>query len=73
MPFTCASNQYKCEGTMNVCVNLTQLCDNIPNCPEGSDEGAFCTRDDCNIQNGGCSHICHRSPMGAVCFCPIGI
>ena len=57
---------------MNMCLNATQLCDNIAQCPEGDDEGPFCSRDDCSIQNGGCSHRCHRSPMGAICFCPSG-
>jgi low density lipoprotein-related protein 2 len=57
---------------MDVCINKTQLCDNIPQCPDGGDEGAFCSRDDCSVQNGGCSHYCQRSPMGAICFCPDG-
>ena len=72
MPFKCASNQIKCESTLNVCINATQLCGNIAQCPDGDDEGAFFSRDDCSIQNGGCSHRCHRSPMGAICFCPLG-
>ncbi len=57
---------------MEICINSTQLCDNVPNCPGGTDEGAFCSRDDCSIQNGGCSHVCRRSPIGAICFCPFG-
>jgi low density lipoprotein-related protein 2 len=68
----CGFDQLKCLGSMDVCINKTQLCNQVQDCPDGSDEGAFCSRDDCSIRNGGCSHSCHRSPMGAVCFCPIG-
>ncbi len=57
---------------MNICINQTQLCDGIKQCADGDDEGGFCSLDDCNIQNGGCSHICHRSPQGSICFCPSG-
>jgi low density lipoprotein-related protein 2 len=53
-------------------VNQTQLCDNIRQCPDGSDEGGFCSRDDCSIQNGGCSHTCEPSPIGSMCLCPYG-
>ena len=72
-PHACSSSaEFKCRGSMHVCINRTQLCDNIVQCPDGSDEGAFCGRDDCSIQNGGCSHYCQRSPMGSICFCPNG-
>ena len=57
---------------MDICINFTQLCDNVAQCPDGSDEGAFCGREDCSIQNGGCSHFCHQSPVGSLCFCPAG-
>ena len=58
LPFKCPSSQVRC-GSLDVCINQTQLCDNIEHCPGGSDEGAFCSRDDCTLQNGGCSHFCH--------------
>ena len=51
---------------------MTQICDLRNDCPEGSDEGPFCSRDDCSIRNGDCSHTCRQSPIGAVCFCPSG-
>ena len=71
--FRCLSNQIKCDNTtLDICINRTQLCDGITQCPDGSDEGAFCSRDDCLVQNAGCSHQCQQSPRGAVCFCPSG-
>jgi low density lipoprotein-related protein 2 len=72
LPHACQSHEFKCLGTMEVCINQTQVCDNIRNCPDGSDEGGFCSRDDCSTLNGGCSHYCHRSPIGSVCYCPSG-
>ena len=73
LAFRCAWNQFKCpDTTLNVCINRTQLCDNVAQCPDGNDEGAFCSRDDCGTQNAGCSHMCHASPTGSVCFCPSG-
>ena len=74
LPFRCRWNEIRCMSstTLDVCINRTQLCDNVAQCPDGSDEGAFCSRDDCRMQNGGCSHLCQRSPMGAICFCPSG-
>lgn len=57
---------------MDICINRTKLCDSVPDCPQGTDEGAFCSRDDCSAQNGGCSHMCLRSPTGSMCFCPVG-
>ena len=62
----------RCAGTLDICINQTQLCDGRQDCPEGSDEGTFCSRDDCAVGNGGCSHACRQSPIGAICFCPSG-
>lgn len=70
--FRCPSGQSRCLGTLDICINQTQICDNIQQCPDGSDEGGFCSRDDCSIQNGGCSHTCQRSPIGSICICPSG-
>lgn len=70
--FRCPPGQVRCNGPMDICLNQTQICDNIPQCPDGSDEGGFCSRDDCAIQNGGCSNTCHTSPMGSICLCPSG-
>ena len=67
----CPPGKLKCIG-VDYCINQTALCDAKPDCPDSSDEGPFCSRDDCSVQNGGCSHMCRRSPIGAVCFCPFG-
>ncbi|CAF2466733.1 unnamed protein product [Rotaria sp. Silwood2] len=43
-----------------------------PDCPGGGDESPLCNNDQCSIDNGGCSHTCHRSPFGALCLCQPG-
>ncbi len=71
-PFSCPAGQMRCLGTLDICINQTQLCDGKQDCPDGVEEGPFCSRDDCSVRNGGCSHICRSSPIGAICFCPNG-
>jgi low density lipoprotein-related protein 2 len=43
-----------------------------PDCPGGGDESPLCNNDQCSINNGGCSHICHASPFGVLCLCAPG-
>ncbi|CAF4528652.1 unnamed protein product, partial [Rotaria sp. Silwood2] len=72
-PFSCPENQMVCPGTtIHQCVNITQVCDGKPDCPGGGDESPLCNNDQCSIDNGGCSHTCHRSPFGALCLCQPG-
>ncbi|CAF4205802.1 unnamed protein product, partial [Rotaria sp. Silwood2] len=72
-PFSCPENQMVCHSTtIHQCVNITQVCDGKPDCPGGGDESPLCNNDQCSIDNGGCSHTCHRSPFGALCLCQPG-
>uniref|UniRef100_H2V9M6 EGF-like domain-containing protein n=1 Tax=Takifugu rubripes TaxID=31033 RepID=H2V9M6_TAKRU len=41
-PFRCPSWQWQCPGH-SVCINLTTVCDNIPDCPNGADESPLCS------------------------------
>lgn len=43
-----------------------------PDCPGGGDESPLCNNDQCSIDNGGCSHVCHPSPFGVLCLCQPG-
>ena len=43
-----------------------------PDCPGGGDESPLCNNDQCSINNGGCSHVCHPSPFGVLCLCQEG-
>ncbi|CAM4944086.1 unnamed protein product [Rotaria socialis] len=71
--FSCPENQMVCPSTtIHQCVNITQVCDNKPDCPGGGDESPLCNNHQCSIDNGGCSHACHRSPFGVLCLCQPG-
>lgn len=48
-PFRCPSWQWQCPGH-SVCINLTTVCDNTPDCPNGADESPLCSK----------SHLCSR-------------
>lgn len=44
-PFRCPSWQWQCPGH-SVCINLTTVCDNTPDCPNGADESPLCSKSD---------------------------
>ncbi|MBZ3890926.1 Low-density lipoprotein receptor-related protein 2 [Sciurus carolinensis] len=70
-PFHCPSWQWQCPG-YSICVNLSALCDDIFDCPNGTDESPLCNQDSCSHFNGGCTHECIQGPFGAKCVCPLG-
>ncbi|CAF0957368.1 unnamed protein product [Adineta ricciae] len=72
-PFSCQDNQIPCPSTtIHQCVNVSQVCDGKPDCPGGGDESPLCNNDQCSVNNGECSHICHPSPFGVLCLCEPG-
>lgn len=42
-PFRCPSRQWQCPGH-SVCVDLSKVCDNTPDCPNGADESPLCSK-----------------------------
>uniref|UniRef100_A0A3B4FEE2 Low-density lipoprotein receptor-related protein 2 n=1 Tax=Pundamilia nyererei TaxID=303518 RepID=A0A3B4FEE2_9CICH len=70
-PFRCPSWQWQCPGH-SVCINLTTVCDNTPDCPNGADESPLCNQESCSDNNAGCTHGCIQGPFGAQCTCPVG-
>uniref|UniRef100_A0A674KHH1 LDL receptor related protein 2 n=1 Tax=Terrapene triunguis TaxID=2587831 RepID=A0A674KHH1_9SAUR len=42
-PFRCPSWQWQCPGH-SICVNLSKVCDNIADCPNGADESPLCSK-----------------------------
>ncbi|XP_045414697.1 low-density lipoprotein receptor-related protein 2 [Lemur catta] len=69
--FHCLSWQWQCPGH-NICVNLSAVCNNVFDCPNGTDESPLCNEDSCSHFNGGCTHQCVQEPFGAKCVCPLG-
>uniref|UniRef100_F7CLL4 Low-density lipoprotein receptor-related protein 2 n=1 Tax=Monodelphis domestica TaxID=13616 RepID=F7CLL4_MONDO len=70
-PFRCPSWQWQCPGH-SICVNLSAVCDDIPDCPNGADESPVCNQESCTDNNAGCTHECIQGPFGAQCLCPFG-
>ena len=65
----CGEDQYRCSS--GECVDLTQVCDGSPHCPDGSDEQEVQCAEACQA-NGGCGEVCLPTPSGPVCRCEPG-
>eukprot|EP00916_Digyalum_oweni_P010684 GHVL01017809.1.p1 GENE.GHVL01017809.1~~GHVL01017809.1.p1 ORF type:complete len:900 (-),score=79.94 GHVL01017809.1:617-3316(-) len=74
---TCANNTFDCFGDGQKCIQYSLVCDEWNDCGNYEDERTEnrdpCPKENpCNTNNGGCQHICYRSPAGAVCDCHMG-
>ncbi|KAG7230673.1 hypothetical protein INR49_025390 [Caranx melampygus] len=64
---TCAAAEFQCGNGQ--CIRHAWRCDGSSDCYDGSDE-LECHQNECQVNNGGCSHECVDQPMGFHCRCP---
>lgn len=56
-----------------MCIPLSKVCDKVQDCPDSEDEPVDkCGRDECKLNNGGCSHLCVDTQAGFYCDCRPG-
>jgi len=62
----CKDGSFPCNS--GECIDFKLVCDSVPNCLDGSDEGENC-KSSCLVKQGGCSQICRPLPSGSSCSC----
>ncbi|XP_031672657.1 low-density lipoprotein receptor-related protein 2 isoform X6 [Oncorhynchus kisutch] len=67
----CSNQLYQCGS--GECVDHSLLCDQIINCPDGSDEGHGCSTNNCSSPGTPqCDQHCVSTPYGPRCICAAG-
>ena len=60
---------WECEGVKNSCINISQVCDNKRDCPNGADEGPGCNENSCAGDKAlECSVKCLQTPNVSVLY-----
>ena len=57
---------------VDVCVTLDHVCDGVSDCLDNSDEEGCENDNGCDVDNGGCDHICSMRQSTKQCSCNPG-
>jgi len=57
------SGEWQCPNATNRCINITNVCDGTPHCPNGADEGPNCDLPECDKEGSYCSNGCKQTPV----------
>lgn len=69
--FSCKENEFDCGH--NICIPNIKVCDRKSDCPNNEDEPySKCNVNECDINNGGCSHFCVDTATSYYCSCKTG-
>lgn len=60
----CPTHLFRCGS--GECVQPDLVCNSVPNCGDGSDEGVGCLKNNCSSISLSCQHYCISTPHGAV-------
>jgi hypothetical protein len=71
---SCEYPSLSCDALLqrSKCIPPERLCDAVPDCQDGADEGLLCAEDHCATALDTCEFACHNSPDGHRCACPPG-
>ncbi|XP_041365332.1 low-density lipoprotein receptor-related protein 4-like [Gigantopelta aegis] len=66
----CSANQFRCKN--GKCIGRQKVCNGNFECTDKSDEENCNLPPTCGSDNGGCSHRCVQTKIGARCTCKVG-
>ncbi|XP_073681641.1 prolow-density lipoprotein receptor-related protein 1-like [Garra rufa] len=67
----CPPNEHQCLGS-DLCVHMSKLCNGVPDCTDGGDEGPHCRELALNCTLTGCQDNCAVTRTGPMCYCKSG-